>query len=158
MRTSMLHVGLAVAVIGIACSGPDATTDPVTEWESEMLGANEVPAVSSSARGTATFSVSGTTLTYSVSIATLPTTAITAVGIHQANVGSSQATVAIPLCGSGSAPACTVLAAPGVVTSGTATVTEAQINSMRGFGMYVNVKTTQFSTGEIRGQLRNVAP
>lgn len=165
MRTSMLSLAaLAAAVVGVGCEGIDNYTDPVTAWESELLGANEVPALAtpSLARGTATFSIAsatGTTLTYSIRIETLPAApfTITAAHLHQANVGSSAA-AAVNLCGAGTAPACNTLTAAGVLATGTATLTAAQVTAMRAFGMYVNVHTAANIGGEIRGQLRIVAP
>lgn len=159
MRTSMLHSVLAIAVVGLACSGPDAITPPVTDWESVLVGANEVPAVATTAAGTATFSLNaaGTAVDYTINISTLPGTAITASHLHQAAAGAT-AGIAVNLCGAGTAPACAALAAPGVLVTGSATVTAAQVTAMRGFGMYVNVHTTANTGGEIRGQLRVVAP
>jgi hypothetical protein len=147
---------LAAAVVGVGCEGPDAVTDPITAWVAGLIGANEVPAVTTSAAGNATFSVNaaGTTLTYTINITTLPATAITAAHLHQAAAGAS-AGIAVNLCGAGTAPACATLTAPGaLISGGTATITATQLAAIRNFGMYVNVHTTGNPGGEIRGQLR----
>jgi len=160
MRTSLLQVVLAVAVVGgIACEGPDAITLPVTAWTAVLTPADEVPAVTgSSAAGTATFALmTGRTdsVDYTITIQTLPGTTITAAHLHQAAAGAT-AVVAVDLCGAGTAPACTALGAPGVLISGRRFITATHLTQMRAFGMYVNVHTTANAGGEIRGQLRIV--
>ena len=154
MRTSKLHAVLAaVAVVGLGCPGPDDTTPPVTAWTAVLSAADVVPATASTNTGTGSFSVSGTTLTFTVTT----TATSTRVDLRQAAAGTTNTsnTATIALCGSGSQPACG--ASP---HTGTATVTEAQINTMRAFGFNVTVRSASFATdnGEIRGQLRNVAP
>lgn len=162
MRTSKLHAVLAaVAVVGLGCPGPDNFTDPVNAWTAVLTGADHVPAITTTARGTASFQLNSaeTQVTYTVNITTLPATAISSATLHQAAAGSSTNTVAVGLCGTGgTVPACTALTAPGVLITGTANVTAAQVTAMRGFGMYSNVRTAGNVNGEIRGQLRIVAP
>jgi hypothetical protein len=154
MRTSLLHALLAATVVGIACT--DDITNPVTEWEAVLSGGDVVPATTSAARGDASFTVSGTTLTFTVNITTAPATAITRIDLAQVNAGSTitSNTNLIALCGSGTLPACGATS-----STGTVTVTEANITTMRAFGFNVTVRTVGSGTslnGEIRGQLRNV--
>jgi hypothetical protein len=160
MRTSLLHALLAATVIGIACT--DDVTNPVVEWESVLSGGNEVPAVTTTGAGTASFTVSGTTLTYTVNITAPLSSVVTQSHIHQAAAGAN-GNIAIWLChtsgGTGvpaGTPACAAGTAAGVLVTGTVAVTSAQITTMRAFGMYVNVHTANNTGGEVRGQLRNV--
>lgn len=152
MRTSKLHAVLAaVAVVGLGCPGPDDTTPPVNAWESRLSGADVVPATASTNTGTGAFSASGTTLTWTVTT----TATATRIDLRQAAAGATNTstTATIALCGSGSAPACGT--SP---HTGTATVTEAQLTTLRGYGFNVTVRSSGFTgeNGEIRGQVRNV--
>lgn len=160
MRTSLLHALLAATVVGIACS--DDITNPVNAWESVLVGGNEVPAVTTTGAGTATFSASGTTLTYTVNITAALSSTVTQAHIHSAAAGAN-GNITFWLChtsgGTGvpaGTQACAAGTAAGVLATGTVTVTEANLTTMRGYGMYVNVHTANNTGGEVRGQLRNV--
>jgi len=167
MRTSMLQAVLAVTLVGIACS--DDVTPPVTAFEASLLGANEVPAVSSTAGATGTFNLvggsSGTdSVSYTVTITSPTGTAVTQAHIHTGNAGATGG-VSVWLCttaGVTGAPAGTptcaagVGLANGVLVTGKMALTAANVTSMRAFGTYANVHTTANPTGEIRGQLRVV--
>src|SRR5436189_122154 len=76
MRTSRLHGVLAVALAGIACSSNTTGSGVQTKFRATLLGANEVPAVTSSAAATAVFTISGNSVTYTLTVNTLPATAI----------------------------------------------------------------------------------
>lgn len=155
MRTSKLYAVLAISAVGLACAGIDDFTDPIDTWEAVLSGADVVPANASLAEGDADFTLSGTTLSFTVNITTAPATAITRIDLRAAAAGAAitATTGTIPLCGSGTLAACSATS-----STGTATVTEAQINSLRGFGYNVTVRTTanNLDAGEIRGQVRIV--
>ena len=166
MRTSLSKVMLAVALVGLGCS--DKTTDPVTSFESVLLGANEVPAVVSTAGATATFNLvggaSGTdSVSYTITITSPTATAVNRAHIHTGAAGAAGG-VAVWLCttaGVTGAPAGTPLCATngttnGVLVTGKMPVTAANITAMRAFGTYANVHTAANDGGEIRGQLRLV--
>ena len=166
MRTSKLHAVLAaVAVVGIACPGPDDLTAPVTSWDAVLLGANEVPAVTSPgvATGTFTLTAAGDSLNYTVTITTALTGTVTQAHIHTGAIGANGG-IAIWLCNvSAPAPAgtptCGTTGAAGAFATGKAAITAAQLNSMRTFGTYANIHsnaTTATLNGEIRGQVRNI--
>ena len=157
MRTSKLHVVLAaVAAVGIGCPGPDDTTAPVTEWEAVLSSADVIPALTTptSATATAAFALaSGTTVNWTVTIGTAPASAITNIVLAQANAGATITATAtqISLATSCTSP-CT----------GSVTLTEAQLNTLRGFGFNLTIRTTtppyNGTQGEIRGQVRIVPP
>ena len=163
MRTSKLHAVLAaVAVVGIACPGPDDLTPPVSSWDAVLLGANEVPAVTSGGAATGTFSLNGAgdSLNYSVTITAALTGTITQAHIHTGNIGAN-GNIAIWLCNvSATAPAgtptCTSTGAAGAFTTGKAPISAAQLNSMRTYATYANIHSSTAINGEIRGQVRNI--
>jgi hypothetical protein len=93
--------------------------------------------------GKFTATVSGTTLTWKLTFTHL-TGAVSAAHIHTGKKGHAGA-VLTPLCGPCTSPA-----------SGTATVTSAEITSMKNGGTYVNVHTGKNANGEIRGQIHMV--
>jgi hypothetical protein len=166
----MLHAVVAVAIVGVACS--DDTTGPVTSWTASLSGAREVPAVTSGAAGTATVGVSGLSVTYTLTITTLPTSAITAAHIHASANAGATATVRLDLCGTGATgvPACPTTAGGSVTRTvafasgttampGTPALTyDAFVSAIRNYNAYVNVHTTTNTGGEIRGQLQPVVP
>ena len=164
MRTSKLHAVLAaIAVVGIACPGPDDLTTPVTSWDAVLLGANEVPAVTSAGAATGTFSLTsgGDSLNYSITIGTALTGTVTQAHIHTGALGAN-GNIAIWLCnvsGTGApagTPACGTNGAAGAFTSGKAPISAAQLNSMRTYATYANIHSSTAVGGEIRGQVRNI--
>jgi hypothetical protein len=141
------------------------------------MGANEVPPVNSpgTATGAYTLNAGGDSLTYTITIGTpMDSTAIMA-HFHAAAPGSN-GNVAIWLCettigatlvppvtttapGNDPAPTCASgeVAAQTLATNKIA-ITAAQLNSLRTFAYYANVHSIKFQGGEIRGQVRNIAP
>ena len=65
MHTSLLRTVLAVALVGLAC---DDTTAPATSFQATLSGGDEVPAVNSTGTATATFTISGTSISYTLTI------------------------------------------------------------------------------------------
>lgn len=165
MRTSKSWAALAIVAVVMGCPGPDSTTDPVSAWDAVLIGANEVPSVASTGAATGTFSLNATgdTLVYSVTITAATGTAITQSHIHTGNVGATGG-VSVWLCGTGSnpgpagTPACLITTGTGTFISGRVALPAATLASMRNYGTYANIHTTGNSGGEIRGQLRNIAP
>ena len=106
MRTSKLHaVVAAVAVLAIACEGPDDVTPPVTAWESALSGANEIPAVTTTATGTfaGQLNAGGDSLTYTITIVAPLTGAATQAHFH-AGAPNANGTIQIWLCESAANP------------------------------------------------------
>ena len=158
-------LGSAAVLLAAACDGPCGGSDgcgvTVTDWEAMLSGTNHVPPVTTDAAGAAIFHLtSPSTVAYTITISAMPSTAISSATLHQAAAGATTATVAVALCGTGGAgvPACANLSAPGVLVTHTAILSPAQVTVMRAFGMYANVRTAGNPDGEIRGQLRVVAP
>ncbi len=132
----------------VACGGGGAsaaasgTVAPPYVRYAGLAGAQEVPANASTATGTATFSVDPAT---KVLTGTVTTTGIvgTAAHIHEGAPGVAGA-VLFPLSGGPggvwTVPANTVL-------------TDAQYTALQANGYYVNVHSTAFPAGEIRGQI-----
>lgn len=159
MRTSKLHAVLAaVAAIGIACPGPDSFTQPVSEWEAVLTSADVVPqpATPTNARATASLAVtSGTTVAWTITIATAPASAITNIILANSAAGATitATTTQISLGTSCTSP-CT----------GTVTLTSAQLATLQTFGWNLTIRTTTAANnsgtlnGELRGQVRIVPP
>src|ERR1051326_3228433 len=92
---------VVVALVGLAACSEPAGTPPNNFFAA--LGANEVPAVATTASGEATLSLSGTTITYSIVVNNLNSPV-------QAHIHAGSATVSGPvrfwLCGGGGQPDC----------------------------------------------------
>ena len=137
-----------------------------------LQGFQEVPAISTAGHGTfvATRSADGTTFTFELTYADLEGNvgeggAVTAAHIHLGQRGVAGG-VAVFLCGGGGRPGCPV---PPATVTGTFTAAdvigptaqgidagelEELIRAARAGVTYVNVHTTRFMSGEIRGQIR----
>lgn len=165
--TFMLKIAVAALVPLAAACGDDGPPGDATSFTATLSGANEVPAVTTTATGTATFAVSGSELTYTINAASLQNAVLG--HIHLAAAGQN-GPVRLNLCGTGSPqPACT--SGTGVVATGTNGVTVGSpaitfddlLSAMRSGGAYVNVHTNAAGCtpgnegcnagGEIRGQI-----
>lgn len=156
---NMLRSGPAVLMI-LALAACEATGPVPTQFQANLAGTSEVPAVTTTATGTATFTVSGTTLQYSVTVSGLSGNA-TAAHIHVGAVGAAGG-VRFDLCGTGAAgiPAYTAGTSTTVVSNTTghgvvqAGLTFDSLRILMGnFGAYANVHTAANPGGEIRGQI-----
>ena len=164
------HYSLPVAVLGMVLAascqdwGPcGELACPVTEWDAMLLGVNHVPPVITSAVAEGRFRLNqtGDSLAYTITISTLPVTAITSVTLHRGVVNTSTGPVASVLCGNDRSvpegvPVCPTLTAPGVLIEGSVPITPAQLNSLRTYAFQSNISTKRHPSGEIRGQLRNL--
>jgi hypothetical protein len=142
----------------IACSGD--STGPgaaaTTTYVAQLSGANEVPAITGAASGTATFTLTGKSLSYVVNVSGLSGNAA-ASHIHGAAAGAN-GNILVPF-----------VAAPvqsGQVASGTVDLTQPVSNGSGGTIsgdslltllnkglLYTNVHTAAHPAGEIRGQI-----
>jgi hypothetical protein len=136
-----------------------------------LRGFEEVPAISTTGGGTfsAVLSDDGLSLAWTLQYADLQGNAdggaVTAAHVHLGQRGVAGG-VAVPLCGTGDTAACPDAPATvtGTITAASVTGPTAQglaagdlpalLRAMRAGVTYVNVHTTRFPTGEIRGQLR----
>ena len=145
-------IGAAVAVT--ACSS-DSTAPKSTTYVAQMSGANEVPAVNGGASGTATFTLTGKTLTYTVNVSGLSGNAL-ASHIHVGAAGTNGGIV-FPFTAAGvqngQVAAGTVdLTQP--VSNGQTTITgDSLIALLNNGNAYANVHTAANAGGEIRGQI-----
>jgi hypothetical protein len=138
-----------------ACSGDDPTGPQNTTYVAHLSGANEVPAVGGGASGTATFTLSGKSLTYVVTVSNL-SGAAAASHIHFAAAGSN-GNIVYPFTAaavaSGQVASGTVdLSQP--VSNGTTSISGDSALSLLNSGLlYTNVHTAANPNGEIRGQI-----
>ena len=137
----------AVAVLG-ATSVAAGQQTKTTKVRAALNTGQETPkprGTKVGASGLFTGTLNGTTLTWRLTWKQL-TGPATAAHIHMARRGKP-GPVIVPLCGPCTSPA-----------TGTATLTTAQVTSLRRAGLYVNVHTARNQGGEIRGQLTTTIP
>jgi hypothetical protein len=154
----LLKIAVLAPLSVIPACGDDGPSE-ATSFTATLSGANEVPAVTTTATGSATLSVSGTAITYTVNVTDLQNDALVA-HIHVAAAGAN-GPVRLNLCGTGTPePACST-APTGVLATGTngtivppgAITFDSLLSAMRTGGAYVNVHTSANQGGEIRGQI-----
>jgi CHRD domain len=165
-----LHFLTIVAAFSgtLTACGDDDSSGPATSFSATLSGAEEVPPNASTATGTATFSLSGGQITYTVNVTNLQNGVVA--HIHIAPTGEN-GPVRLNLCGTGAPqPACT--SGTGVLATGTNGTTvgapaitfDSLLSAMRTGGAYVNVHTDNgapppntgpgdLAAGEIRGQI-----
>jgi CHRD domain-containing protein len=168
MNSSLIPaITLAVLLPLVSACGDDDgnPTDAATNFSATLSGAEEVPAVPTSATGTATFSITGSQITYTVNVTGLVNPVVA--HIHVAAVGEN-GPIRLNLCGTGAPlPACTP--GDGVLVTGTNGTTlditfDELVAEMRAGNTYVNVHTDNgtpppnsgpgdMQSGEIRGQI-----
>lgn len=163
----LLRIAVALLIPVIAACGDDGPPDAATSFTATLSGANEVPAVTTTASGTATLSITGSEITYTINGTNLQNAVLGHIHLAAAGVNGP---VRLNLCGTGAPePACT--SGTGVVATGTNGVTvgapaitfDDLVSAMRSGGAYVNVHTTTAGCtpgtpgcnagGEIRGQV-----
>jgi len=167
MRRSMV-IGLTAAVMVALVGAAMVTADSGRrDTNARLSGFQEVPAISTQGSGSLRLRINeaGTTISFDLSYANLEGGAVSAAHIHFAQPGVAGPPVAW-LCGGGTKPACP--AAPAKIT-GTIAASDildvpAQgiaagqlgevIRAIRGGATYVNVHTTSFPNGEIRGAIK----
>ncbi len=150
-----------------AC-GDDDETGPGNSFSATLTGSAEVPAVETPATGSATFTVSGSAITYTVNVEEIANAVVA--HIHVAPVGEN-GPVRLNLCGTGAPePACN--SGTGVLATGTNGTTvgspaitfDELVAAMSAGNAYVNVHTNDgvgqpntgagdMASGEIRGQI-----
>jgi hypothetical protein len=137
LRSILLAAAFTAGLASVA-------TAATQKYHALLNARSEVPPTTSKGMGTfsASLDTSSKVLTYSLTFDGL-TGPATAAHIHGPAAKGSNAGVVVPL-GSG---------APVSPVNGTATLTQEQINDMRGGKYYVNVHTEANKGGEIRGQI-----
>lgn len=163
----ILKLAISALVPVLAACGDDEPAGPATSFTATLSGTNEVPPVTTPATGSATLSVSGGQITYTVNVTNLQNALVA--HIHIAPAGEN-GPVRLNLCGTGDPqPACT--SGTGVLATGTNGTTvgappitfDSLLSAMRTGGAYVNVHTNATGCtpgdpgcnpgGEIRGQV-----
>jgi hypothetical protein len=165
-RRSVLAVATLVAALGLAATGGAVGTPAV--HVAPLSGAEEVPAVDTNARGVGVVKVSadGKSLSYKLIVANIEN--VLQAHIHVAPAGENGPVVAF-LYPSGPPPVLIPGRSDGVLASGTITAAnlvgplageslDVLVDEIREGNTYVNVHTTQFPGGEIRGPLSQGPP
>ena len=153
-----------VAVLGLTMVTTSADEGTVSA-QAKLTGFQETPVPKlTDGTGTFTATVNGGTLTYKLTFSHLSSPAF-ASHIHFAEPGVTGGIV-VGLCGFGTAPACP---AGGGIVTGTITAADIQaltaqnvkaadfaglVSILESGDAYVNVHTTNFPGGEIRGQVK----
>lgn len=164
LNTGLL-AGLAMTSLLYVGSGVRADDDERNFFKVRLTGFNEVPAVSSTGRGEWTARVRGDSVDWELSYEGLEGTTTTASHIHfgQKDVNGG---VSVFFCGGGGRPACTAGSGGfrGTFTAADVIGPAAQgiapgefaelVRAMRAGKTYVNVHSTTWPGGEIRGQVR----
>ncbi len=136
----------AALVIGAAACDDDETGPAQETFNATLTGSAEVPPVTTNATGSATFTVNGSVVDYTVSVSNI--TGVTAAHIHGPATVDQSVGVLIGL----TAP--TTGSVSGTLTAGATASVDSVLTLMRAGLTYVNVHTTANPAGEIRGQIR----
>ncbi|MGH7522760.1 MAG: CHRD domain-containing protein [Gemmatimonadales bacterium] len=145
-------LGLAAGVA--LCAAWTSSPARDAKYTAEMTGAQETPSNNAKGTGTASFTLSGTKLQYSITVHSL-TGAPTAAHIHVGATGVAGPPVYTFAIKAGSGMS-------GTIASGTIDLTKDASAGVSGDSLkkllnngnaYVNVHTRNFPNGEIRGQI-----
>ena len=155
MRSRSLVITVSVCLAAIAaCRVDGAASVPRATFVAALTGIREVPSVTTMASGSATFTLTGSTVAYSVAAAGF-TTALTVGHVHFGGSGIV-GPVIVPF---------TIVAQAGVVATGSIdlsapitfnniTISGDSLRTLFESGRaYVNLHTAAFPGGELRGQI-----
>ena len=165
-RIFTLAIAALLPAVAACGDDDDGGSGPATEFVALMTGEEEVPAVLTTASGTAELSVTGSEITYTVNVTDLENAVVAHIHIEQEGANGP---VRLNLCGTGAPqPAC--VSGTGELATGTNGTTvggisfDSLVSAMRTGGAYVNVHTDDgegeqntgagdMASGEIRGQV-----
>jgi Cu/Zn superoxide dismutase len=157
MRNQTMLVAAALAAVGLMAACGDDTNNPggTTTYVSAMSAANESPPTGTGATGTATYTLTGRTITYTVAVSGLSGTAIAAhihIGAEGVNgpiiVPFNPAAVQSGQLASGT------INLDQTLTFGANSITGDSLLTLFNNGnAYTNVHTPAHPGGEIRGQI-----
>jgi hypothetical protein len=154
---AVMSVALSVGVLACGDDDDDQNVNPATSFTATLLGTNEVPPVTTPATGTATFTVNGGQIEYTINVTGIENAQVA--HIHTGREGQN-GPVRLNLCGTGDPqPPCT--SGTGVLATGTNGTTvgdppitfDELVEAIQSDSAYTNVHTTQNPGGEIRGQI-----
>ena len=152
MRRKRLALFVAALAL-IAVPGTASAVDPTQPaYGGPLTGAQEVPAVATTAtgQGTAVISADGSTITYIVTYSGLSGT-VNASHIHTGAAGVAGGVI-LPLV-AGPSPMTGTLTAANFTASGAVTTFAQAVAAIRAGTTYFNLHTTANPVGEIRGQI-----
>lgn len=148
------QIGIVAVIAGLLVlpASANAAAASGEVWTTTLSGAAEVPAVATSATGSATFVLSpdGTTIRYLVQYGGL-SGPLAAAHIHLGAAGSNGG-IMFPLA-AGPSPFVGALDATDFVATGGVTTFSAAVDAIRAGTAYVNLHTAANPAGELRGQL-----
>jgi hypothetical protein len=151
---------LILGLAAVGCDDDDDNNDDgrTTFAVASMTGANEVPPNASTAQGSASFDLAGGTVTYSIQLQGI--TDVIAAHIHLGAAGGNGPVVVNLFTGPTTGPVDGILVQStfSAADVDSSTSFESLIEQMRNRGAYVNVHTTAFPDGEVRGQIEVVEP
>jgi hypothetical protein len=154
-RAPAFAVVMAAAGAMLACSDDSTAPQAETTYVAQLSGANEVPAAPAGASGTATFTLTGKSLSYRVTVSGLSGNAA-ASHIHVGGAGVN-GSIIVPF---NAAQVRTGEVASGIIdltlpiSNGQSTITGDSLLVLLDRGLaYTNVHTAAHPAGEIRGQI-----
>ncbi len=157
--TAAFAVMMAAAGAMLACSNDSTAPQAETTYVAQLSGTNEVPATPAGATGTATFTLSGKSLSYRVTVSGLSGNAA-ASHIHVGGAGVN-GDIIVPF---NAAQVRTGEVASGIIdltlpiSNGQSTITGDSLLFLLDRGLaYTNVHTPAHPGGEVRGQILKVA-
>jgi hypothetical protein len=162
MRASVTAAGALALALGLAGWGCNDATDGLEVFRADMSPANENPARSSPASGTAGFTFDGTTVRYSVEVDDLSRVFMGHIHSGNATTNGPVRVWLYPSTSPQPGPEVTVTDKRTLVEGSftAANVTgisfDALVAEMRSGNCYVNFHSTTYPAGEMRGQVRLV--
>ncbi|MEO7314797.1 MAG: CHRD domain-containing protein [Ginsengibacter sp.] len=135
----LLFVSLVFTTF-ISCKKDDKPVSDIVTFKATLSGTNEVPSNTSMASGSSTLTYNKSTKTFSI-VTTYSGLTPTMGHIHKAVKGVNGAVI-FPFTNVGTSP-----------IKLESSITDEQFQAMEKDSMYVNLHTTAFPGGEIRGQL-----
>jgi hypothetical protein len=159
--TGAVALAVVLGTVGtmIACSDDSTAPDQSVSYIAQLKGANEVPALGVTGTGTATFTLTGKSLSYRVTVSGLTGNAA-ASHIHMGAAGVN-GNILVPF---NAAPVQNGEVASGIIDltrpisdGQSGTITGDQLLDLLNRGMlYTNVHTAAHPGGELRGQITKV--
>jgi hypothetical protein len=153
------------AVVLVVLAGASAAADDRIELRARLTGFEEVPPISTTGRGDFRAEVEDEEMQFRLRYSNLEGGSIVGAHIHFGQSGVNGGIV-VHFCGTGGKPACPPAPATleGTITAADVVGVAAQgiaagefdevLRAIRAGRGYVNVHTTTFSGGEIRGQIK----
>ena len=151
-RVARLSLTMGAAMI--ACCADGTTPASVATYSAVLSGVREVPSASTTATGQAMLTLTGTTLTYTVSASGF-STPLTVGHIHIAPAGAvGPVIVPVTLVAQTGTVAAGTVNLSGLVSYNTLTLSGDSLLILINAGQtYVNLHTAAYPGGEIRGQI-----